>query len=391
VKNVSIRRGCNRENTSVLMAVSASGVMLPPLFIFKGKRLPSNLLHGAPAGSKVTVSENAFIDTELFDQWIDHFIANIPSARPVLLTLDNHSAHIALSVRRKCIANGIHILSFPPHSTHILQPLDAGCFRSFKAQWRKVVNDWALQTLGQNIERKGRARLIGTALSMAMIPVVVQKSWESTGIWPFDHSAVRQGMITRDTVDTSRFANYEITHDPLPIGKLAGRSVRSLQRNGIDLSELRSYKLTVRDSSQPMTLDQKRDHARRMLIEVGPQRLLTHEACMREEIGNEERKKEASEVAQMRSEDSMGKKRRTQDKAEEKKALLAVRRRRRTEVQAQKLQAKLARQLERESKSKLKSQKRSNREPMQTPSERTKAAHSHPNPPVLSCVDAVTM
>jgi len=246
VKNVSIRRGCNRENTSMLMAVSSSGVIVPPLFIFKGKRFPSKLLHGAPAGSRVTVSENAFIDTELFDQWIDHFIANIPIARPVLLTLDNHSAHIALSMRRKHNVNGIHILSFPPHSTHILQPLDAGCFRSLKAQWRKVVNDWALQTLGQNIESKDRARLIGTALSLTMTPVVVQKSWESTGIWPLDHSAVRQGMVTRDTVDTSRFANYEIPHDPLPIGKLAGRSVRSLQRNGIDLSELRSYKLTVR-------------------------------------------------------------------------------------------------------------------------------------------------
>jgi hypothetical protein len=120
-KNVSVRRGCIRENTSVLMAVSASGVMIPPLFIFKGKRVPSNLLHGSPPASKVKVSDNAFVDTDIFDQWIDHFIESIPAARPVLLTLDNHSAHIALHVRRKCIANGIHLMSFPPHMTHILQ------------------------------------------------------------------------------------------------------------------------------------------------------------------------------------------------------------------------------------------------------------------------------
>jgi len=85
------------------MAVSASGVMIPPLFIFKGKRVPSNLLHGSPPASKVKVSDNAFVDTDIFDQWIDHFIESIPAARPVLLTLDNHSAHIALHVRRKCI------------------------------------------------------------------------------------------------------------------------------------------------------------------------------------------------------------------------------------------------------------------------------------------------
>jgi len=319
-KHVSIRRGSNRENTSVLTAVSAAGVMIPPLFIFKGKRIPSNLLHGAPAGSTVTVSENAFIDTAIFDQWIDHFIANIPPARPVLLTLDNHSAHVALSVRRKCIANGIHILSFPPHSTHILQPLDAACFRSFKAHWRKVVDQWALETLGRSIERKDRARLIGQALTLAMTPTIVQNSWQSTGIWPPNQAAIDRDVLSRDTVAVSRFSRYVLKEDVLPVGNLQGRCVRRLARDGIDLGELRCYKLTVKDVEKRLTLEEKKGKAKRTLIEIGPQRLLTHEHCMKAEELKEETKREEAENKQMKTEDAMCKKLRTTANKEERLA-----------------------------------------------------------------------
>lgn len=372
-KNISVRRGCNRENTSVLMAVSASGVMIPPLFIFKGKRVPSNLLQGAPPASKVTVSENAFVDADIFDQWIDHFIESISAARPVLLTLDNHSAHIALSVRKKCVANGIHLLSFPPHTTHILQPMDAGCFRSFKSNWRKVVDDWSMRTLGQSIERKDRAKLIGTALTTAMTPLVVQKSWEPTGIWPLDYGAVEKDILSRDTADTSRFAKYDITHDALPIGDLRGRGVRGLHRNGLKLSELRCYKLTVREIQRELTVAEKKKQARRTLIEVGPQRLLTHDLCMREETKKEERKNQAGEITLMKAEDALSKKMRARSVTEEKRAVVSEKRR---TAATQKAQHRLEKQREREARAKLKLQKRAistNKEPAR---KRTKTARS---------------
>jgi len=129
-RNVSVRRGDNRENTSALLAISASGSFIPPLFIFKGQALPSDFLIGSSPGSIATVSDNAFVDSEVFELWLG-FIDHIPAARAVLL--DNHVSHVCLEVRRKCVLNGIRLLSFPPHTTHTLQPLDAGCFRTFKS------------------------------------------------------------------------------------------------------------------------------------------------------------------------------------------------------------------------------------------------------------------
>ncbi|RLN62867.1 hypothetical protein BBJ28_00023345 [Nothophytophthora sp. Chile5] len=77
-KTVPSKRGPNRENTSVMMAVSSSGAIMPPLFIYKGKRLRSDLLDGSPGGSKATVTDNAFMDVDVFNACLDHFMVNIP-------------------------------------------------------------------------------------------------------------------------------------------------------------------------------------------------------------------------------------------------------------------------------------------------------------------------
>ncbi|KUF94941.1 hypothetical protein AM588_10008905 [Phytophthora nicotianae] len=93
-KSVAVQIGQDRENTTVLSAISATGALIPPLFIFKGVGFPSDFLNGAPPGSKGTSTPSAFIDSDIFEEWIDHFIEHIPASRPVLLILDNHASHV---------------------------------------------------------------------------------------------------------------------------------------------------------------------------------------------------------------------------------------------------------------------------------------------------------
>ena len=56
----------------------------------------------------------------------------IPSSRPVLLIFDGHSSHITIDVIEYARSNGLHLLCLPSHTSHILQPLDVGVFKSFK-------------------------------------------------------------------------------------------------------------------------------------------------------------------------------------------------------------------------------------------------------------------
>ncbi|XP_074650167.1 uncharacterized protein LOC141905247 [Tubulanus polymorphus] len=53
-------------------------------------------------------SDNAWIDTPLFYGWLaNHFVANIPKRRPVLLLLDGHSSHFDFEISKFCSSEGI--------------------------------------------------------------------------------------------------------------------------------------------------------------------------------------------------------------------------------------------------------------------------------------------
>ena len=63
-----------------------------------------------------------------FVDWFKNlFIPSLPEERPVILILDGHESHVEYEVRQLAIDNGIEIAKLPPHTTHLLQPLDNWC------------------------------------------------------------------------------------------------------------------------------------------------------------------------------------------------------------------------------------------------------------------------
>jgi hypothetical protein len=49
-----------------------------------------------------------------------------------LLILDGHKSHFTAEFEQYCLKNSIIPLCMPPHSSHLCQPLDVGCFSSLK-------------------------------------------------------------------------------------------------------------------------------------------------------------------------------------------------------------------------------------------------------------------
>lgn len=49
-----------------------------------------------------------------------------------LLILDGHESHHSVDFEKYCEENHIITLCMPPHSSHLLQPLDVGCFGPLK-------------------------------------------------------------------------------------------------------------------------------------------------------------------------------------------------------------------------------------------------------------------
>ena len=102
--------------------------------IYARKRLvPEKLREGAYPNTVFHVSDNGWITKELFYEWFKMFAEMIPPLRPVLLVLDGHGSHITIDVIKYAQSKEIHLLCLPSHTSHILQLLDVGVFKSFKS------------------------------------------------------------------------------------------------------------------------------------------------------------------------------------------------------------------------------------------------------------------
>ena len=120
---VSAERG---QLVTLCCAVSATGNMIPPMLIFPRVHCKEHFVKGAPTGSIVRVHPSGWMTSENFFSWMKHFVSHVrPSNKDkVLLLLDNHHSHVTLETIDYAKEHGIVLLSFPPHCSHKLQPLD---------------------------------------------------------------------------------------------------------------------------------------------------------------------------------------------------------------------------------------------------------------------------
>ena len=85
-----------------------------------------------------------------FAQWIQGCLIPFRNSlnkaeRRILLLLDGHATHTHGPNIELCRANNIDVCFLPPHTSHILQPLDIGVFGSYKAAFRRSATDGALE------------------------------------------------------------------------------------------------------------------------------------------------------------------------------------------------------------------------------------------------------
>ena len=83
-------------------------------------------------------------DVRKFSKFLKHFVFHVWSTheKKVLLILDNHQSHISLDAIDYARENGVVLLSFPPHCSHKLQPLDRTVYGPFKRYYNNACNGW---------------------------------------------------------------------------------------------------------------------------------------------------------------------------------------------------------------------------------------------------------
>lgn len=105
---------------------------------------------------------------------------------PNILFMDNHESHLTIDALNFYKDNGINVLTFPPHTTDKLQPLDKCVFKSLKSFFSSESYNWLLCNLGKTISIYEVSMLFGKSYERAFSMNNIISGLNSTGIWPFD-------------------------------------------------------------------------------------------------------------------------------------------------------------------------------------------------------------
>lgn len=173
---------------TVELAVSALGNSIPPMFVFPRLKFKDLFIRGGPPECIGAGNQSGWMTNKEFLVFMDHFIKHTkPSPdEPVLLLLDNHSSHIDIDVIEKAKKNSVILLSFPPHCTHRLQPLDVGVNGPFKAYCSKAQNNWLRTNPGKTMSIYEIPGIVKYALPLAATPINISNAFKKAGIWPYD-------------------------------------------------------------------------------------------------------------------------------------------------------------------------------------------------------------
>ena len=188
------RVSCSRESVTVLACSNAAGLVMPPLHIIKGKtRKALNAYNTAEGvqGAAWTYQSKAWMEDVLGVEWFRNvFLANCGPQRPQLLLLDSHSSHEVLGLLEKAKEEDIHIFTFPPHTTHYLQPLDRSCFGPLSAKYNQVCSIHLAKDPCNEVTKRSFPGLFAKAWDLAMTPANVKAGFAASGIYPFNPAAV---------------------------------------------------------------------------------------------------------------------------------------------------------------------------------------------------------
>jgi hypothetical protein len=184
----------NREWVTVIEAICARGFAIPPLVIFEA------VMHQAawyadgllPPNWVIGVSKSGWTTNEIGLYWLKHFDTHTKDRMLGcyrLLILDGHSSHVTPEFNQYCIDHSIIVLCMPPHSSHLLQPLDVGCFSVLKRSYGRLVEQ--KMSLGVNhIDKHEFLPLYQQARAEALHESNLRSGFAATGPVPYEPDRV---------------------------------------------------------------------------------------------------------------------------------------------------------------------------------------------------------
>jgi hypothetical protein len=253
----SILQPGNREWVTAVEAICADGYSLPPCVIFKGQVAIAGWFDNLPKDWRFEVSNNGWTTDEIGLRWLQKLFIPFTNSRVRgryrLLILDGHGSHLTPQFDRICAENNIIPLCMPAHSSHLLQPLDVGCFAVLKRTYGRFVSDLA-RTGYNHIDKLDFLADYQRARLEAFQPNTIRNSFMATGLVPINAERVLSKLnisLRTPTPPGSRPNSRSSQFTPK-----TPRTVIQLQKQALMLKELLKQQSNSPPTPSKIMLDQ---------------------------------------------------------------------------------------------------------------------------------------
>ena len=180
-----------KERLTVMLACSALGEKLKPFVI--GKAENPRCFKGIDKSKlpvKWAFNRKAWMTMDIFKDWVSDLNSQMRrSNRRILIFLDNATSH-----SHDLKFSHVELKFLPPGTTSVLQPLDLGIIRAFKARYRKRL----IKHLLTKLDICEKASEIAKSVSVLDCIYWINASWRETELSTIRKCFLRAGMIQDD-------------------------------------------------------------------------------------------------------------------------------------------------------------------------------------------------
>ena len=189
-----------KRYVSCIAATTLSGTLLTPGLISNRQQEAGDAEKCSFFGKCARYhSTTAFVSRKIFMRYMRKVILPyIESVRrelqkesPALILFDGHKGHFSELLSAACAENQIRLVVLPPHSSHLVQPLDRFIFRRMKREYGMMSPIPSLTKISGTLER------VWSAYQAANVMWIIWRSWEAVGIKP----KIEQGICVSCTLD----------------------------------------------------------------------------------------------------------------------------------------------------------------------------------------------
>ena len=182
-----------KRYVSCIASTTLSGMLLTPGLICSRQQEAADAVRCYFYADCVRYhSTTAFVSREIFFNYmrtviipyIEQVRSVIGKDKQCLIMFDGHKGHFGELLNAFCAQHGIVLVVLPPHSSHLLQPLDRVIFRRMKREYGMMSQIPGLTKISSTLER------VWNAYQATNVKWFIWRSWEAAGIVPCIHEGV---------------------------------------------------------------------------------------------------------------------------------------------------------------------------------------------------------